>query len=72
MLVKKDIRQAFVICLFLAMAELATGRSSWEVCWMGTVVPPVKNFKFTLYPSGVTWEDLELPPGSFLASNTFW
>ncbi len=71
MLVKKDIRQAFVICLFLAMAELATGRSSWEVCWMGTVVPPVKNFTFTLYPSDVTWEGLDLPPGSFFANGFF-
>ena len=30
---------------------------------MGTVVPAVKNFKFSLFPSGVSWEDRELRPG---------
>ena len=63
MLSKTHIRQALVICLFMAMLALTTGCSSWDVCRMGTVVPAVKNFQFSLYPSGVTWEDQELRPG---------
>ena len=63
MLLKTHIRQVLFICLFLAMLALTTGCSSWTVCRMGTVVPAVKNFKFSLYPSGVTWEDRELRPG---------
>ncbi len=63
MLLKIHIKQAFVVCLLLAMLALTTGCSSWEVCTGGTVVPAVKNFQFSLYPSGVTWDSLELGPG---------
>ena len=63
MLFKTTIKQAFVMCLLLAMLALTTGCSAWTVCTSGTVVPAVKNFQFSLFPSGITWAQSELPLG---------
>jgi hypothetical protein len=60
---RTHIRQALITCLLLAMLALATGCSSWTVCTGGTVVPAVKNFQFSLCPSGITWKHRELRPG---------
>ena len=61
---KTRIRQALIICPMLIGLVFTTACSSWTICRMGTVVPAVKNFKFSLYPSNVTWEDRELRSGS--------
>ncbi len=60
---KTHIRQVLITCLFLVMLTLATSCSSWTVCTGGTVVPAVKNFQFSLCPSGITWKHRELRPG---------
>ena len=63
MLLKTHIRQTLIMCLLLVMLALSTGCSSWTVYTGGTVVPAVKNFQFSLYPSGITWAQSELPLG---------
>ena len=51
--------------MLLTMLAVTTGCSSWTVCTGGTVVPAVKNFHFSLYPSGITsaWEERKRGPG---------
>ena len=60
---KTYVRQALIMCLLLTMLAVSTGCSSWTVSIGGTVVPTVKNFKFSLYPSGITWNQRELRLG---------
>ena len=70
MLLKTHIKQSLMICLLLTTLTVMTGCSSWEVCIGGTVVPTVKNFKYTLYPSGIIWKQPELRLG--IVNFTSW